>query len=90
MSIQHPDVLPRVLNWIEDDAAALSRLVDVLKSSSDTVQASLVAQMKDAGSSSTVLLVLARLQSVDAFKTWWILFFVMRMVYCLQRMEFET
>jgi len=64
-----PEVLPRVLNLIEDDAAALSRLVDVLKSSSDTVQASLIAQMKDAGSSSTVLLVLARLQSVEAFKT---------------------
>ena len=63
------EALPRVLNWIEDDAAALSRLVDVLKDSSDMVQASLVAQMKDAGSSSTVLLVLARLQSVDAFKT---------------------
>ena len=63
------DVLPRVLNWIEDDAAALSRLVDVFKSVSDTVQTNLIAQMKDAGSAIAVLLVLARLQSVDAFKT---------------------
>ena len=43
-------------------------MVDVLRSVSDTVQAGLIAHMKDAGSSNTVLLVLARLQSVDAFK----------------------
>ena len=62
-------VLPRILSWIEDDAAALSRLVDVLSNMPEALQQLVVAQLKDTGSSRAVLFVLTRLQSVDAFKT---------------------
>jgi hypothetical protein len=62
------DVLPVVMPLVEDDAAALSRLVDVLKGSPAELQNQLVAQMKIAGPASTTLLVLSRLRSLDAFK----------------------
>ncbi len=62
------DVLPAVMSWIEDDTAALSRLVDVLRDSPVELQNQLVAQMKVAGPASAILLVLSRLRSVDVFK----------------------
>jgi hypothetical protein len=62
------NVLPRVLAWVNDDSAALMRLVDVLQGLHQEVQATVVSLLKDVGTSNTVVLVLARLQNVEAFQ----------------------
>ena len=62
------NVLPRVLGWVNDDSAALIRLVDVLQGMQENVQSTVLSLLKDEGTSSSVVLVLSRLRKVEAFK----------------------
>ena len=61
--------LPMVLSWVEQDSAILLRLVDVLNSMKDEVQALVVSVLKDSTSSSSVVLLLTRLNQISGFQT---------------------
>jgi hypothetical protein len=61
--------LPMVLSWVEQDSAILIRLVDVLNSMKDEVQALVVSVLKDSTSSSSVILLLTRLNQISGFQT---------------------
>ena len=63
------DMTPAIFKWLVSDQAALLRLVDVLSAQKSEIQNQIVTSLKDSGQPSSVLLILAKLNNVDVFKT---------------------
>ena len=63
------DMTPSILEWIVTDQSAVLRLIDVLASQKDDIQKQVLTNLKDTAQPNTVLLVLAKLNSVPAFTT---------------------
>ena len=63
------DMTSDVLRWLLTDQAAIVHLADALHSSKNALQEEVVSRLKDSGTPAGVLLLLARLNSVAAFRS---------------------